>query len=334
MAAIRRNIVQNPGVAQAFAAGIQLLKQESSGISSSDIGIPPRAGQSNQNLSTYDLFVVWHVMAMNEMTPANSMSGRNAAHMGPAFLPWHRWLMVLLEIQFQRVLNDVNFGLPYWDWAADGEFPVADQADLPLWTAAFIGGDGRQSDMEVFTGPFRRTDYFRVRVESDNMGRMFATNRPLRRSLGDRLSPAFRRIDSLPTESDVAVAINEQRYDVSPWTSTVTSGLRNLLEGWEPRSNAPLLHNRVHVWVGGDMGPGSSPNDPVFFLNHCNVDRLWAAWQNLPGPRTYAPASSAPQSLFRHRRNDPLHSVLTSIQPTPGDMQDINNFYSYDNLSF
>jgi tyrosinase len=22
-----------------------------------------------------------------------------------------------------------------------------------------------------------------------------------------------------------------------------------------------------------------APNDPVFYLNHCNVDRLWAEWQ-------------------------------------------------------
>jgi len=30
-----------------------------------------------------------------------------------------------------------------------------------------------------------------------------------------------------------------------------------------------------------------SPGDPVFFLNHCNVDRLWAEWQNLNNNRSY-----------------------------------------------
>src|SRR5829696_1697483 len=38
------------------------------------------------------------------------------------------------------------------------------------------------------------------------------------------------------------------------------------------------MHNQVHVWIGGDMGPATSPNDPVFYLNHCNVDRIWEAW--------------------------------------------------------
>jgi tyrosinase len=63
--------------------------------------------------------------------------------------------------------------------------------------------------------------------------------------------------------------------------------MRNLVEGWQP--NPPAMHNRVHVWVGGDMSPASSPNDPVFFLNHCNVDRLWADWQQNHGNASYLP---------------------------------------------
>ena len=27
----------------------------------------------------------------------------------------------------------------------------------------------------------------------------------------------------------------------------------------------------------------TSPNDPVFFLHHCNIDRLWEKWQRLHG---------------------------------------------------
>lgn len=29
------------------------------------------------------------------------------------------------------------------------------------------------------------------------------------------------------------------------------------------------------------MGPMTSPNDPVFFVHHCNVDRIWYNWQVL-----------------------------------------------------
>ncbi|MBX3441449.1 MAG: tyrosinase family protein [Planctomyces sp.] len=37
-------------------------------------------------------------------------------------------------------------------------------------------------------------------------------------------------------------------------------------------------HNFVHRWVGGDMATGGSPYDSIFWLHHCNVDRLWSEW--------------------------------------------------------
>lgn len=39
-----------------------------------------------------------------------------------------------------------------------------------------------------------------------------------------------------------------------------------------------FMHNDVHVAVGGHMGSAESPKDPLFWLHHCNVDRLWAKW--------------------------------------------------------
>ena len=38
-------------------------------------------------------------------------------------------------------------------------------------------------------------------------------------------------------------------------------------------------HVHAHVWVGGNMSKGDSPLDPLFYLHHCNIDRLWAIWQ-------------------------------------------------------
>ena len=37
-------------------------------------------------------------------------------------------------------------------------------------------------------------------------------------------------------------------------------------------------HNFVHRWVFGDMVTGQSPLDPIFWLHHCNIDRLWSEW--------------------------------------------------------
>ncbi len=42
-------------------------------------------------------------------------------------------------------------------------------------------------------------------------------------------------------------------------------------------------HNGVHGTVGGTMGTYLSPLDPIFWLHHCNIDRLWASWAGLHG---------------------------------------------------
>ena len=42
-------------------------------------------------------------------------------------------------------------------------------------------------------------------------------------------------------------------------------------------------HNNVHNQIDGTMGTLLSPLDPIFWLHHANVDRLWASWSALHG---------------------------------------------------
>jgi tyrosinase len=79
-------------------------------VTTADLNIPgagPAVGA--QPLSTYDLFVLWHYVTM--MMPTPSGAGRNAAHQGPVFLPWHRLMLMLLEANIARVLGRPTFGL-------------------------------------------------------------------------------------------------------------------------------------------------------------------------------------------------------------------------------
>ena len=39
-------------------------------------------------------------------------------------------------------------------------------------------------------------------------------------------------------------------------------------------------HNFIHRWVNNDMATAESSIDPIFWLHHCNVDRLWTEWVN------------------------------------------------------
>jgi tyrosinase len=119
MAAIRRDITANAIDADRFVQGALGLKAEASGMRASELGIDAGPIAADRDLSTWDLFVVWHVWAMDRMSADGQ---RNAAHMGPVFLPWHRWYLLVIEANMRRILGvgRDDFGLPYWDWAADG----------------------------------------------------------------------------------------------------------------------------------------------------------------------------------------------------------------------
>ena len=318
MAAVRRNILTDETARKSYIQGLMLLKQEHLGPTTADFGI---AGPTVE-VSTYDLFVAWHHLAMETFTPP-TQGDRNAAHRGPVFLPWHRFMLVLLELQLQRVLDDADVGLPYWDWAADGDLSPDDQPGSPLWADDCMGGQGSP----ITTGPFALESAdpttWRVRLAANVQGQLTSTNRGLRRAFGQS-------VGSLPTRADVAAALELSTYDEEPWT-TVSEGFRNTVEGWRPLETAPGLHNRVHVWVGGDMLPSSSPNDPVFYLNHCNEDRIWAAWQQRHSDSSYLPGPDAPEALRGHRLDDDMYSLLTS-PISPRQTLDLSDFYTYDTL--
>ncbi|MBI1852306.1 MAG: tyrosinase family protein [Planctomycetes bacterium] len=42
------------------------------------------------------------------------------------------------------------------------------------------------------------------------------------------------------------------------------------------------VHGAVHIWVGGTMADAStSPADPIFWMHHANLDRLWWQWHSM-----------------------------------------------------
>lgn len=328
MTVVRKNILLDPVSREQFGRGVNLLKQDfASGVTTGDLGFTG----TTIPVSTYDQFVIWHYVAMNTMTLTSptDVSGRNSAHRGPIFAPWHRFMLLLFEAHLRRVLNEPTFALPYWDWAADGDRPPGQQRSGALWQDGGIGGTGTP----VTTGPFAfdpdpQAHGFRVFfAQSVQTGRFgyTAAGRGLSRQLGTGAA-------RLPRTTAVKGALAETEYDAQDWDSLAPK-FRNRLEGWltGPTGSPPGLHNLVHVWIGGDMGPGTSPNDPVLYLNHCNVDRVWEAWLTANG-RTYLPTESSPGAPEGHRLKDKITSLVTTSTTTPTDMLDVTNLYTYDVL--
>jgi tyrosinase len=243
----------------------------------------------------YDAFVRTH----NEFIMSDSDTGPRVGHRSPSFLPWHRRFLLDFEQALQSINPAVN--LPYWDWTVDN------RATGAPWTDDLLGGNGRALDGQVMTGPFAySTGNWPITVRVDN--------RPyLRRTLGASGNP-------LPSAADVASVLEATTYDVPPFNGQSVSGFRNLVEGWR----GPNLHNRVHVWVGGQMTSGVSPNDPVFWLHHCFIDKLWSDWQKTNPHVSYVPTQGTPNVVDLDEPMNPWKNV------TPAQMLNHQEHYTYE----
>ncbi|MCL4296359.1 MAG: tyrosinase family protein [Anaerolineae bacterium] len=231
-------------------------------------------------------------------------------HRSPAFLPWHRQFILDFERELQQVSGNPNLALPYWNWTEDAGLP--DPRTAPIWADNFMGGNGDPgNNWAVRSGPFRPGEWTIVDGNGNAAG-------ALRRQFGIN-------VPTLPSLADVNNVLSTTPYDASPWNMTSNPSFRNRLEGWYPVT--PGLHNRVHVWVGGSMIPMTSPNDPVFFLHHCFVDKLWADWQARFPNQSYQPIAGGPQ---RHNLNDMMERTLSG-SVTPASVLNIRTLdYSYD----
>lgn len=261
---------------------------------------------------SYDEFIERHHHSMMTATLMPGEAGgsnlRNVAHRGPAFLPWHRYFLREFELMLQDKRPGVT--LPYWDWETE-----ADPFAAPLWSTApgerhYVGGDGT-----VTTGPFAGWTALVEAIDG---------------SLVDRPGGIIRNFGSgaFPTQAQVdGVLADYPVYDTSPWRTASAGSFRNRLEGWlqEAGEVGSQLHNAVHVWIGGDMGPGTSPNDPVFFLHHGNIDRIWAAWQHAHPASGYLPQAGGPPG---HNGPDAMQ-FLTLPSPTPNASLDYRRTLGY-----
>ncbi|MCX7513946.1 tyrosinase family protein [Frateuria sp. STR12] len=86
------------------------------------------------------------------------------------------------------------------------------------------------------------------------------------------------------TSSDVTDALS-----LAPFADDVTNFERGLEDAFEPTlETAP--HNPVHNLIGGAMSNITfSPADPLFYVHHANIDRLWAAWSAAGNGREMPP---------------------------------------------
>ncbi len=96
-------------------------------------------------------------------------------------------------------------------------------------------------------------------------------------------------------------------------------------------------HVPGHTWTGGTMATRQSPLDPLFYLHHCNIDRLWAIWQqNNPDVAQYSIRTSHDSRERSSAAVVPPDVPMVAVPPdivgkTPNNMLDHTQLgYRYD----
>jgi Common central domain of tyrosinase/Polyphenol oxidase middle domain len=168
------------------------------------------------------------------------------------FLSWHRMYIHF----FDRILRAAagpghpDFALPYWNYS------VPAQRALPI--------------------------AFRTPATSGNP--LFTSRRRASRNAGAPL-PVSATVD---TEARATINFVSPRGSGRSFGGQEADGPIHQTGPHGRLESQP--HDVIHVAIGGQNGWMSDPDtaalDPIFWLHHCNIDRLWEHWRALAGGRS------------------------------------------------
>lgn len=102
-------------------------------------------------------------------------------------------------------------------------------------------------------------------------------------SITDRTIPAALNTPALLTRWSVTRNWRPSNL-ASPLDLAAVKAYAGTFTGYQSLLEAPV-HGGTHNAVGGHMAGTASPTDPLFWLHHSFIDKLWADWQASPNGR-------------------------------------------------
>ena len=245
-----------------------------------------------ENVTTYDMFVYLHFLVSrgSHCEPPTI----DFAHQGPVFPVWNRHYMLTLEREIQRILANESFSIPYWSW---------ETFEMDMFTFEYLGTPSTTfTEAEnVSSSYFNKSNWPMVcdlfyTEQNVSCGKGWQLCNPNRDRLGQR--PLQRGVSFktayLPNEREIKIALAAPSYESSNseglyGIESPRASFRNRLEGFSQICSVIdcvgdyvqrlHVHNVVHLWLGGQMLiVPTAANDPIFFLHHCNIDRLFESW--------------------------------------------------------
>ncbi|PSK46330.1 Tyrosinase [Elsinoe australis] len=236
----------------------------------------------------------------NAQAPADGWGGGYCTHVSNIFLTWHRPYLALYEQILYGHVQDAansfpddgrraryqaaarNFRIPYWDWAAQ---PCAECLPYPkLVSQMYLDIDtpnGRQTLMnplfrynftngapsELAYNPFATWQWTRRYPSSWDVNNAWSQNDLIAPQIANNQASFRDRLYNLLTGPS-----NFNMFSNSAWFASSNTANPDSLES---------VHDAIHS-ITGSNGHMTyldfSAFDPIFFLHHAMVDRVWALW--------------------------------------------------------
>ena len=218
------------------------------------------------------------------------------------FTSWHRGYLGYFEQTCRKLSGNPDFALPYWDWTADPFVPpslfntVLDPVNGPDYIPDHAAFEATiQAPVSTLWGQLSAAQLQQQTLRG--YGNFDALWRDAMESFADQKNARFLTAQNphLNPTTSKAVSIDTISAALTPTLFANAEGDPGLSFN-SPMSNSHQVppvgfsilegqpHNKVHMSVGGRKSPfglmsqNLSPLDPVFFLHHCNIDRLWDVW--------------------------------------------------------
>lgn len=169
---------------------------------------------------------------------------RHSVHGCSQFLPFHSVFLYDLETALREYNNNIT--LPYWNWTLVSQNPTRD----PILQTRYFGDIPSNRDCNNGTCCVTTGGFANWRYTTNNTNICLSRNYQL--TSGDGFFP-WRFFTRLMNTSD----------------------FHTMAERLEQ------LHSNVHAWVGGSMTTHYSPLDPLFFLHHGFIDKVWYDWKRM-----------------------------------------------------
>lgn len=223
-------------------------------------------------------------------SPSHPKLWSSCRHNSWFFLAWHRVYLLAFEKVIQFHLDDDTWALPYWDYTKTDD-----------------------DTSRVLPAPFRSP----------------RTNNPLFTSRREPSINAETNPQSLPAEfTDAIDALKRLDYALEAADSTTSFGggiIVDAIPGVRARGTLELTpHGLVHGGVGGENPPGlmsrfeTAGLDPIFWLHHCNLDRLWDVWivrhgaDALPDDQVWLDTEFEYFDTDKQKKSKPIADILVS----------------------